>query len=751
MSSLIILKREDTAFPPLLQLGILTAAQVSGKYASMNNLLCGEGTYVANVATDNALYASFVRADQPGSVLQTIDDSALADDPHIELVLSRNNIAESIASLRSSIGAVEESGRAILARGDPLYLGEPIALVLATTPFTALDGAEKVMVEVADTGPLPDTTLVDWSLGDQAETRALIDAADHQITTTLRVPRISAVPMEPAAAIAEWRSDESRLHLCAPSQGVHRIRDEICEMLGVPPAGLRVRSGDVGGAFGGRIHALREHAALLLAAHLTGSPIVWVAERQESMVAEFHARDLVATVTAGFKKSGELIGVATDMETDCGESLSTNYTPIVTQYFAAGLCGAYAIPSVAVTAKATASARTPTAAFRGAGHPEGFYVIERVMDEAARALGLSAVEIRERNLISGGASTFSGLELDNIDPSLTLRLGAEHLVRLETQAKAQPVVDSLQHGFGISLYVKANGMGRREECALALSSDGKVGLKVGSQSNGQGHEQTFENLVARVMEVEAARVVLHPGDTDLLATGTGTGGSAALTTTGAALMAGAEKLREKVIEVAAEHLEVSRDDIHYQDGVCTVPGTDLAISLEQLSDDEILRERVVSNGIQEITFTTTVGCHAAWVSVDVQTGEVQLRGYASYDDVGNILEPALLDGQIHGGVAQGIGQAIGERMVYDTTSGQLLTASFMDYWIARADDLPFFEVHHGQTPAANPLGTRGVGEAGVIPASAVVANAVADALSPLGAGLLDLPLTPNRVWAALRG
>ena len=412
----------------------------------MNKLLCGEGQYVANVATDNGLYATFVRADQPGSVLEPIDDSALADDPHIKLVLSRNNIAESIAGLPSSIGGAEKSGRAILAMGDPLYLGEPIALVLATTPFAALDGAEKVMVEVADTGPLPDTTLVDWSLGDQAETRALIDAADHQITTTLRVPRISAVPMEPAAAIAEWRSDESRLHLCAPSQGVHQIRDEICEMLGIPPAGLRVRSGDVGGAFGGRIHALREDAALLLAAHLTGSPVVWVAERQESMVAEFHARDLVATVTAGFKKSGELIGVAADMETDCGESLSTNYTPIVTQYFAAGLCAAYAIPSVAVTAK-----------------------------------------------------------------------------------------------------------------------------------------------------------------------------------------------------------------------------------------------------------------------------------------------------------------AIGERMVYDTTSGQLLTAPFMDYWIARADDLPFFEVHHGQTPAANPLGSRGVGEAGAIPTSAVVANAIADALSPLGAGLLDLPLTPNRVWAALHG
>lgn len=716
----------------------------------MNKLLCGGGAYVANVVTDKVLYAAFVRADHPGSVLETIDDTALAGNPHIKLVLSKNNIADSIAALRSSTGVVGESDRAILAMGDRLYLGQPVALVLATTPFAAVDGADKVMVEVAEAQPLSDAALVDWSLGDLTETRALIDTTDYQITTTLSVPRISAVPMEPAAAVAEWRNDESRLQLTAPSQGVHRIRDEICEMLGIPRDSLRVRSADVGGGFGGRIHALREHAALLLAAHVSGSPVLWVSERQESMVAEFHARDLVATVHAGFDKAGGLRAVAAEMQTDCGESLSTNYTPIITQYFAAGLCGAYAIPRVAVSVKAIASDRTPTAAFRGAGHPEGFYVIERVMDEAARALGLSAVEIRERNLISAGSTTFNGLDLDNIDPSSALARGAQHLSRLKADAKKQPGLDSHHHGFGISLYVKANGMGRREECALALSTDGKVSLKVGSQSNGQGHEQTFENLVARIMQLDAGNVVLLPGDTDALATGTGTGGSAALTTTGAALMAGAEKLREKVIEVAAERLEVSPDDIHYQNGLCTVPGTDLGVSLEQLARDEPLRERVVSHGVQDITFTTTVGCHAAWVSVDIQTGEVKLRGYASYDDVGNILEPALLDGQIHGGAAQGIGQAIGEQMVYEKETGQLLTASFMDYWIARADDLPFFEVHHGTTPAANPLGTRGVGEAGAIPASAVVANAVADALSPLGARLLDLPLTPNRVWTALR-
>ena len=514
----------------------------------MDKLLRGGGEFVANVAPATVLYATFVRADRPGSVLTNIDESDLAGDPRIKLVLSHRNIVEVLDRLKTSTGSAHQEARVILGMDKFLYLREPIALIVATSAPAALDGAERLAAEFAESDVAGDLTLVDWYLGDQGQTKTVIDAADHQLTVTLRVPRISATPMEPAGAIAQWDPLWNRLELIAPTQGVHRVRDEICEMLGIPIAGLRVSNGDVGG----------------------------------------------------------------------------------------------------------------------------------------------------------------------------------------------------------SLYVKQNGMGRREACGLGLSPHGQIEIKVGSQSNGQGHEQTFENLTARILEIDTTDVVLLPGDTDALPSGTGTGGSAALTTTGAAVIIGAQALRAKVMELAAERLEVAPGDIFYKEGICTVSGTDLSIGLKELAADEPIRERAVAGGVQEITFTTTVGCHTAWVSVDTETGEVRLRGYASYDDVGNVLEPALLDAQIHGGAAQGIGQALGEQMVYDPESGQLLTASFMDYWIARADDLPFFEPRHGNTVASNPLGTRGVGEAGSIPASAVVANAVADALAPLAMDTLDLPLTPNRVWAALQ-
>ena len=715
----------------------------------MNKLLRGAGKFVANVTPDSALYAVFVRADRPGSVVVDVDDRALTNDPRIRTVLSGKNISEVLSQLHESRGGGERNARDILALHKPLYLGEPIAVVVATSVSAAMDGAQRLSLELQQAKSVADSTLVDWSLGDPRQTRIAVESADYQFSATLRIPRISATPMEPAGAIAHWCPSENRLVLTAPTQGVHRVRDEICDLLGISADGLRVCTDDVGGAFGARIHALREHAALLLAARCVDAPIVWVADRQESMVAEFHARDLVVRLDAGFERSGDIVALAVDMQTDCGDALSVNYTPIVTQYFAAGVCSAYAIPTVAVTVSAIASPRTPTAAFRGAGHPEGCYVIERVLDEAARGLGLSALAIRQRNLIAAGSNTFTGIALDGINPADTLAMGARKLSTWKAQANSQRSAN-VRHGFGISLYVKQNGMGRKEDCVLGLSNDGKIVINVGSQSNGQGHEQTFENIAARILEVDPTDVVLLRGDTDALPSGTGTGGSAALTTTGAAVSTGARALREQVIKVAAQHLEVAFEDVRYKGAVCSVAGTDLRIGLNDLAAEEHLRVQIISKGAQAITMTTTVGCHAAWVSVDTQTGVVRLLSYVACDDVGKVLEPELLAAQIHGGVAQGVSQALGEQILYDPDSGQLLTATFMDYWIARADDLPLFDLQPVQSVAASPLGTRGVGEAGALPSSAVVANAVADALHPLAVQPLDLPLTPARVWAALQ-
>ena len=294
---------------------------------------------------------------------------------------------------------------------------------------------------------------------------------------------------------------------------------------------------------------------------------------------------------------------------------------------------------------------------------------------------------------------------------------------------------------------KRYGPTRRVRDQFCVLTD-RLPSRLAVNQTGRGTRRTFANLVAEILTLEDDRVVLLPGDTDALATGTGTGGSAALTTTGAALSSAANLFRKKIIEVAAEQLEVAPGDILFSNGRYEVVGTDLSIDLFELANDPHVRARVVAQGVQEITFTTTAGCHAAWVTVDIQTAQVCVQGYTSYDDIGKALDPALLDARIHGGVAQGIGQALGEQMRYDTQTGQLLTASLMDYWIARADDLPFFTLTQGHTLAANPLGTRGAGEAGAIPASAVVANAVADALGPLTT-TLDLPLTPDNVWMAL--
>jgi carbon-monoxide dehydrogenase large subunit len=740
-----------------------------------DRLTTGRGEYTDDFDAPGALHAVFVRSPYPSAAIRSIDKAApLAHDGVVAVLTGADMAAEGFVDCPVSFKFPQGDGsfaletpRPLLARERVRFVGEPVAMVLARTFAAAQDAAEQVGVEYEEQGcvvepaaaqasaaPLvwddrPGNLAYHWRHGDAAGVEAALAASSRVVRLASRVTRVAAMPMEPRAAVA-YTGEDGRPVMRLSHQSPHQFRDELARLFGFAPAGLRVIVRDVGGSFGMKAGALREELLVFWAARHLGEPVRWAASRSESFLADEHARDVVIHGELGLAADGRFSALRIRYEVNVGAHMSWRSTAPVNNI--GGISGVYVIPVTAAEVLGVFTNTQPTAPYRGAGRPDATYAIERLIDVAAAETGVDAAELRRRNLVPAAAMPYRTsfrFEYDcgdferNLDKALELAAYASFPTRRD-EARQRGML----RGIGIAMPIEMAGGLLSDNAQLTANADGTVTLRVGSMSVGQGHETALSRLVAQALGIPIAHVRYEQGDTDLLASGRGNGGSSALIQGGSALRMASEHLIDAARDAAARRLEAHVADLEYSSGVFRVRGTDHRVSLGELASAGETLEGVGMFKPERPTFPN--GCHICEVEIDPETGAVTPLQYVSVEDVGRVLNPALVEGQIHGGVAQGLGQALMEQVCFDE-HGQLLTGSFMDYAMPRANDVPAIASANLETPTAlNPLGVKGVGEAGTVGALSAVMNAVCNALLPEGVRHLDMPATPMRVWQALR-
>lgn len=676
--------------------------------------------------------------------------------------------------------------RPILADGRVRYVGEPVAAIVAETLAQARDAAELIDIDyderpvvadmnaaLADGAPLvfddiPNNLLVHWTMGDKDTTDATFAKADKVVSIDLINNRIAPTAIEPRGALAEYNADKDRYTLTTGSQGSHKLRQWITGKNGkkaadIPVENLRVICPDVGGGFGMKNFLFNEPLAALFAAKAVGRPVKWTADRTESFLNDTHGRDQVNHAELAVDKDGKFLAIRVSSLGGVGAYLSQFGAMIPTMAGCGMLCGCYALEAAHVDVKVVLTNTTPVDAYRGAGRPEAAYVVERLVDKASRELGIPQDEIRRRNFIPPDAFPYKvplGMPYDSGEYAklMDMALQRADYAGFEQRRAASAARGKLR-GLGISYYIEACGGGPSEFTLMSVDEDGKVLVKSGSQNNGQGHETIFSQLAADTLGVDMDDIEVRMGDTDDIPEGMGTGGSRATAAGGGSVVTTSEAFIDSGKKVAANLLEAAEVDIEYGDGMFRIAGTDRAATLADIakaSFDDALRPDGVEPGL-----VTTVeqpgngatfpnGCHVCELEIDQATGAIEFLNYTIEDDIGRILNPLTLEGQILGGAGQGVGQALYEETIYDET-GQLVNGSFMDYIMPRADNTPAFDFHYTEVPSpSNRLGVKGAGEAGSIGATPAVANAIIDALSPLGVADIDMPMTPFKIWQAIQ-
>jgi aerobic carbon-monoxide dehydrogenase large subunit len=739
-------------------------------------LLRGVGRYVADLAPRGTLHAVMVRSPHAHALLQNLDARAARAMAGVRLVLTGVETA-GLAPLPCRVEipdvTIEAPPYPILAREEVRHVGDAVAFVVAETLDQARDAAEAIAIQWQ---PLPHAVgaaealrkgapqvwpqrrgniAFETTLGDQTATARALAEAKTIVTLTLINQRLVANYLDTRGVIAEYDTAHERLTLTLSSQGPHVIRDVLAEVLHLPAEKLRVVTPDVGGAFGTKLFPYREYAVAAFAAKELRQPVTWIADRSEHFLGDAQGRDNITTARLALDEKHRFIALDVDIVADMGAYLST-YAPFI-PYLGAGMSpGVYDIAACRVRVRGVYTHSIPVDAYRGAGRPEAAYVIERLVDIAAREAGIAPDRLRRRNFIAPRAMpylTATGKSYDSGDFTAHLQRAQDiadwsGLKRRRAQSKKR----GLLRGVGFATYVEACGGNGPETATVKLERDGSVTVLIGSQSSGQGHATAYAQLVAEHLGLPPERVVLAQGDTDRISSGLGTGGSSSIPCGGASLDGAVKKLAEKIKAMAGEALEASAADLEIGEGLVRIAGTDRVISFAALAQRAGADERLTAfDAFTPPQPTYPNGTHLAEVEIDPATGETRIVGYVVVDDFGATLNPLLLAGQVHGGTAQGIGQALMERAVYDAASGQLVTASLMDYAVPRADDIPaiVFETHNVRC-LHNPLGVKGAGEAGAIGSCPAVINAIIDALwQPYRVRDLDMPATPERVWRAI--
>lgn len=781
----------------------------SVKRVEDKRFITGQGQYTDDIILPGMTYAYILRSPYAHAKINSIDISAAQAMEGVVAVFTGEDILTTgIVGVPAGWQVNFKNGETMKEPPHPLlvadkvkHVGDSVAMVIAESREIAKDAADLIDIdyEVLDAvvnpaeavkegaalvhDDVPSNMCFDWELGNpKSEVDAAMAGAHHITSLDLVNQRVVPNPIEPRSAIGHFESSHDRYTLYTTSQNPHLTRLLMCAfVLGLPEHKVRVVAPDVGGGFGSKIFHYTEEALVTWASGKIGRPVKWTSERSEAFLTDAHGRDHVTKAEMGFDKDGNIVGLRVKTFANLGAYLSTFAPCVPTWLHGTLLQGVYTTPKINVDVTGVFTHTNAVDAYRGAGRPEATYLLERLMDTAALEMGMDPAELRFKNMIppfdgvnQAGYMTQVALQYDSGNYQATLQRGLE-MVGYENFRKEQEEARKQGRylGIGFSTYIEACGIapsavvgalgaraGLYEVGQVRVQPTGKVSVYTGAHSHGQGHETTFAQVVADRLGINLEDVEIIHGDSDAVAFGMGTYGSRSLAVGGSAIVKSLDKILDKGAKIAAHKLEAAVEDLEFAEGKWTVKGTDKSIGFGDVALTAYVPHdypQGVEPGLDfssfydPANFTYPFGTHIAIVEVDPATGKVDLKRFIAVDDVGNVINPMIVEGQIHGGLAQGIGQAMFEGALFDE-EGNLINGSYMDYTMPRADDLPSFEVDRLVTPCPhNPLGVKGAGEAGAIGSTPAVVNAVMDALSPLGIFNPMMPMTPESIWRTING
>jgi carbon-monoxide dehydrogenase large subunit len=763
--------------------------------------ITGQGHYTDDINRPGQLYAYFHRSPHAFARIKSINTDAARKMPGVVAVYTGKDVAaDKVGGLICGWTVKDKKGEPhkaprhdIIAVDHVRHVGDQVAAVIGRSLDEARDAAEAIEVDYDVLTPVvdvvnalkpgapevhadaPGNLCYDWDFGDKAATEAAFAKAAHVTKIDLVNNRLSPNPMEPRSAIGEYEPGTDNTTVYTTSQNPHVIRLILCAFVfGLPEHKVRVIAPDVGGGFGSKIFNYAEETVCVWAARKLKKPVKWTSDRTEAFLTDAHGRDHVTHAELAMDKDGKFLGFRVETKANMGAYLSTFASAVPTYLYALLLAGQYTTPAIYAEVKAVFTNTTPVDAYRGAGRPEATYVVERIVEAAARELKIDPAELRRRNFVPDDAFPYqtpvacvydSGQYAKALDEALKMSDYSGF-----KQRKADAAKKGKLRGIGLCAYIEAcgiapsavvgslgAGVGLWESAQIRFNATGSVFVHTGSHSHGQGHETTFAQIVSDRLGVPLESVEVVHGDTALVPMGMGTYGSRSLAVGGSAIMRAADKIIDKGKKIAAHLMEASADDVAYDKGVFSVKGTDKQVPMAQIAFTAYVPHNYPADlepGLEAsafydpANFTFPAGVHVAEVEIDSDTGVTRIVNWVAVDDFGKVVNPMIVEGQVHGGIAQGIGQALLEGVVYDPKSGQLLTASFNDYCMPRADDLPSYKVGMIETPCPhNPLGVKGCGEAGAIAAPAALMNAITDAL---GTEKINMPATPQNVWRVIQ-
>ena len=779
----------------------------SVKRVEDQKFITGKGLYTDDITLPNMTYAAIVRSPHAHANIKNIDASAaIAADGVVAVLNGEEMAADGVGGLPAGWQVDFKNGDTMkepphppLAVGKVRHVGDAVVVVIAESREQAKDAAELVkidyeildaVVDVVDAQKsgapqihedVPSNIPFDWELGDKKATDVAIAGSTHVTTIEYANQRLIPNAIEPRCAIGDYDNTRDYYTLYTSSQNPHVIRLLMSAfVMGIPEHKVRVVSPDVGGGFGSKIFHYAEEVIAMWSSKRIGLPVKWTAERSESFLTDAHGRDHFTKAEMGFDQDGNIVGLRIDTHANMGAYFSTFAPCIPTYLYGTLVQGLYTTPAIHINVTAAFTNTVPVDAVRGAGRPEATYCLERLLDQAAHELNKDPAELRRQNFIPAfdgveqpGYETQVALVYDSGDYEAVLDKALKNANYADLRKKQENArAEGRLMGIGFSTYIEACGIapsavvgalgaraGLYESGTVRVQPTGKVSVYTGSHSHGQGHDTTFSQLVSDSLGIPMEDIEIIHGDTEKVPFGMGTYGSRSLAVGGMAIHNSLEKVKEKVATIAAHLLEASEDDLEYADAAWTVKGTDKSVGFADVALTAYVPHNYPENlepGLEftsfydPANFTFPYGAHIAVVEVCPETGKVQLERYIAVDDVGNVVNPMIVDGQVHGGITHGVGQALLEGAVYDN-SGQLTNGSYMDYAMPRADDVPRFETDRTVTPCPhNALGVKGAGETGTIGSTPAVVNAVVDALWHLGVRDLQMPLTPQTVWQAIQ-
>lgn len=768
--------------------------------------LTGDGQYCDDVNLFGQAAAVFVRSDVANGVIKSIDTSEAENMPGVLAIFTGADFADVGGNpagwlINSRDGEpMKEPKRPVLAHGKVRHVGDAYAAVIAETLEQAKNAAEAVVADIDElpavvnmADALSGTNYVHdeigtnqcfdwgWIEDNRAATDEAIKGAHHVTTLELINNRLVPNAMEPRCSLAEYNKSSGEYTLHTTSQNPHLTRLLISAfVLGIPENKLTVIAPDVGGGFGSKIYHYGEEALVLAAAKKLGRPVKWTASRSEAFLTDAHGRDHVTKIELALDAEGNFLAFRTETMANVGAYLSNFSTATPTFLHGTLMAGNYTVPNVYVNVKAVFTNTAPVDAYRGAGRPEATYSLERVIDKAARELGMDPIALRRKNFIKPDQypyATAAGLEYDsgNYEALMDKMQDVADVAGFAARRQASEA-KGLLRGFGVNAYIEACGIapsnlagvlgsrvGLYDAATVRVNATGNLSVMVGAHSHGQGHETAFPQVVADMLGIDASLIDIVHGDTSKIPFGMGTYGSRSLAVCGSAVVRATEKIIVKAKKIAGHMMEAAGAEVEFSEGVFSVAGTNKSVSFGEVALKAYIPHEYpiedIEPGLEETAFydpanfTYPSGAYCCEVELDPDTGKVTVERFTAVDDFGNVINPMIVTGQVHGGLGQGIGQALLENTTYDE-NGQLLSASYMDYTMPRADDLPFYQVDHTQGNACthNPLGVKGCGEAGAIGSPPTVVNAVIDAMQSGGKNVthIDMPVTPHRVWSAMQ-